>query len=189
MAASKVGLAFAKSGSFKKAGNVNWCQPICGFPHPRTYGQEYNAWQNAMQSKMEQGRIPGWKQSIAAQWAAIPAYAITLQPVSRRSGLWQANNLYGERFTECLDLLLKNIAKKHQRILTDMLKGQPVAAIVVADPAPTRNDRKLAPSSVHYRAGRGGFSLARPRPYMGPGGYVSRNPRPTPVRGPPALIP
>jgi len=95
---------------------------------------------------MEQDRIPGWKQSTAAQWAAIQAYAITLQPVSRRSGLWQANNLCGERFTECLDLLLKDIAKKHQRILTDMLKVQPVAAIAVADPAPTRNDRKLAPS-------------------------------------------
>ena len=42
--------------------------------------------------------------------------------------------------------------------------------------------------SVRYGAGRGGFSLARPRPYTGPGGYVSGNPRPAPVRGPPALI-
>jgi len=99
-----------------------------------------------MKRKMEQDRIPGWKQSRGAQWAAIQAYAITLQPVSRRSGLWQANNLRRERFTECLDLLLKDIAKKHQRILTDMLKVQPVAAIAVADPAPARNDRKLAPS-------------------------------------------
>jgi len=85
-------------------------------------------------------------QSTGAQWAAIQAYAITLQPVSRRSGLWQANNLRGEPFTECLDFLLKDIAKKHQRILTDMLKVQPVAAIAVADPAPARNDRRLAPS-------------------------------------------
>jgi len=95
-----------------------------------------------MKRKMEQDRMPGWKQSTAAQWAAIQAYAITLQPVSRTSALWQANNLCGERFTECLDLLLKDIAKKHQRILTDMLKVQPVAAIAVADPAPARNDRK-----------------------------------------------
>jgi len=43
--------------------------------------------------------------------------------------------------------------------------------------------------SVRYGAGRGGFSLARPRPYTGPGGYVSGNPHPAPVRGPPALIP
>jgi len=99
-----------------------------------------------MRRKMEQDRIPGWNQSTAAPWAAIPAYAITLQPVSRRSALWQANNLCGERFTECLDFLLNDIAKKHQHILTDMLKVQPVAAFAVADPAPTRNDRKLAPS-------------------------------------------
>jgi len=146
MGASKVGLTFENSGAFKNAGDVNWCKHICGFPHPRTYSQEYKAWRNAMKRKMEQDRIPGWKQSIAAQWAAIQAYAVTLQPVSRRSGLWQANNLRGERFTECLDFLLKDIAKKPQRILTDMLKGQPVAAIAVADPAPARNDRKLAPS-------------------------------------------
>jgi len=101
-----------------------------------------------MKCKMGQDRITVWKQSTAAQWAAIQAYSITLQPVCRRSGLWQANNLCGERFTECLDFLLKDIAKKHLRILTDMLKVQPVAAIAVADPALARNDRKLAPS-VH----------------------------------------
>ena len=98
-----------------------------------------------MKRKMEQDRIPGWKQSTGAQWAAILAYAITLQPISRRSRLWQANNLLGECFTERLDFLLKDIAKKHQRILTDMLKVQSVATIAVADPAPARNDRKLAP--------------------------------------------
>jgi len=43
--------------------------------------------------------------------------------------------------------------------------------------------------SVRYGAGWGGFSLARSRPYTGPGGYVSGNPRPAPVRGPPAVIP
>jgi len=144
-AASKVGLTFEKSGGFKNAGDVNWFKHICGFPHPRTYSQEYKAWRNAMKRKMEQDRIPGWKQSTAAQWAAIHAYAITLQPVSRRSGLGQANNLRGERFTECLDLLLKDIVKKHQGILTDMLKVQPVAAIAVADSASTRNDRRLVP--------------------------------------------
>jgi len=99
-----------------------------------------------MKRKIEQDKIPEWQQSRAAQWAAIQAYGITLQPVGRRSGLWQANNLRGERFTECLDLLLKDIAKTHQRILTDMLKVQPVTAIGVADPAPARNDRNLAPS-------------------------------------------
>jgi len=72
----------------------------------------------------------------ATQGEAIQVYAITLQPVSRRSGLWQANNLRGEQFTGFLDFLLKDMSKKHQRILTDMLKMQPVAAIAVADPPP-----------------------------------------------------
>jgi len=95
--------------------------------------------------KMEQDRIPGWKQSTAGQWAAIHAHALTLRPVSQRSGLWQVNNPRGECFTECLDFLLKDIAKKHQGILRDML-GAPVAAVPVADPTPPRNDRKLSPS-------------------------------------------
>jgi len=109
-----------------------------------------------MKLKMEQDRITRGTQSTAAQWAAILAYAITLQPVSCRAGLWQANNLRGERFTECLDFLLKDIAKKHQLILTDMLNMQPVAAIAVADPAPARNDLKFAPSvliNVHSTSG------------------------------------
>jgi len=99
-----------------------------------------------MKRKLEQDRIPGWKQSTAAQWAAIQGHALTLWPVSQRSGLWQADKHRGEGFTESLNLLLKNIAKKHQRILTDMFKAKPVAAIAVANTAPTRNDRKLSPS-------------------------------------------
>jgi len=34
-----------------------------------------------------------------------------------------------------------------------------------------------------YRAARRGFSLARPRPYTGPGGYSCGNPRSAPGRG------
>ena len=113
MAALKVGLTFEKLGAFKNASDVNRCKHICGFPHQQTSGQEYKAWQNAMKRKMEQDRFPGWKQSTAAQKAAIQAYAIALQPVSQRSGLWKANNLHGERFTGCLDHLLKDIAKEN----------------------------------------------------------------------------
>jgi len=145
MAASKVGLSFEKSASFKNDGDVTRYKHVCGFPHPRTYSPEYKALRNAMKRKMEQDRIPGWKQSTAGQWAAIQAHALTFRPVSQRSGLWQSNNPRGERFTECLDLLLKDIAKKHQGILRDMLRA-PVAAVPVADPTPARNDRKLSPS-------------------------------------------
>jgi len=146
MAASKVGLSLEKSASFKNDGDVTWCKHICGFPHPRIYSPEYKPWLNAMNRKMEQDRIPGWKQSTAGQWAAIQAHALTLRPVSEMSGLWQANNLRGAHFTECLDILLKDIAKKHQGILRDMLRA-PVATIRVGDPTPARNDRKLSPSA------------------------------------------
>jgi len=61
--------------------------------------------------------------------------------------------------------------------------------------SPSRNEWRWAPDGsgagicVCYGAGRGGFSLARLRPYTGPGGYFSGNPRLAPVRGPPAFIP
>jgi len=61
------------------------------------------------------------------------------------SGLWQADNSRCEHFTKCLDLLLKDIAKKHEGVLRDMLRA-PIAAIPVADPTPARNDRNLSPS-------------------------------------------
>jgi len=145
MAASNVGLSFEKLASFKDDTDVTWCKNGCGFPHPRTYSPEYKARRNAMKRKMEQDRIPGWKRSTAGQWAAIQAHALTLRPVRQRSGLWQANYPRGERFTECLDFLLKDIAKKHQGILSNMLRAT-VAAVPVADPTPARNDRKLSPS-------------------------------------------
>jgi len=145
MAASKVGLSLEKSASFKNDGDVTWCKHVCGFPHLRTYSLEYKAWRNAMKRKMEQDKISGWKQSTAEQWAAIQAHALTLRPVNQRSGLWQANNARGKPFTECLDLLLKDIAKKHQGILRAMLRA-PVAPVLVADPNPSRNHRKLSPS-------------------------------------------
>jgi len=94
---------------------------------------------------MEQGRILGWKQSTAAQCAAIQAHALTLQRVSQGSGLRQADNSCGECFTECLDFLLKDIAKKHPGILKDMLRAH-AAAVRVANPTPARNDRKLSPN-------------------------------------------
>ena len=101
MAASKVGLTFEILPSFKNDDDVTWCKHVCGFRHQRTYSPEYKAWWNAMKRKMEQDRIPGWRQSTAAQWAAIQGHALTLRLVSQRSGLGQADNRRGECFTEC----------------------------------------------------------------------------------------
>jgi len=43
--------------------------------------------------------------------------------------------------------------------------------------------------SARYGTEQGGFSLARPRPYTGPGRYISGNSYPAPIRGLPVLIP
>jgi len=145
MAASMVGLRVEQWASFKSHGDVTCCKHVGSFPHPRTYSPEYKAFRNAMKRKMEQDRIPEWKQSTAGQWAAIQAPALTLRPDSQWSGLWQANNPRGKRFTKCHHVLLKDIAKKHPGILRDMLRA-PVAAVPVADPTRARNDHKLSPS-------------------------------------------
>jgi len=67
MAASKVGLQYQKSDAFKDDGEVTWCKYVCGFPEPRTDGEEYKDWRNAIKHKMEEDRIPGWKGSTAGQ--------------------------------------------------------------------------------------------------------------------------
>jgi len=97
---------------------------------------------------MEQDSILGWKGSTATQWAAIQAYAIPTPPVPVRTALWQTDTAQGERFNECLDFLLKDIAKKHEPSLTRLLAAQPVPAVTlvaapVAAPVAVRNDRRL----------------------------------------------
>ena len=96
-----------------------------------------------MKRKMEQDRILGWKRSTAAQWAAIQAHGLTIPPVPNRAALWQTNSNRGRRFTECFDYLLRDIAKKHQHTLTELLRA-PVAAVAAAAPIAVGNDRKLS---------------------------------------------
>jgi len=97
---------------------------------------------------MEQNRIPGRKGSTAAQWTAIQVYALATPPVTVRAALWQSDTAWGKRFTQSLDFLLKNIAKKHKRSLTRLLAAQPVPAVApgeapVTAPVAVGNDRKL----------------------------------------------
>ncbi|RPB00157.1 hypothetical protein L873DRAFT_1805595 [Choiromyces venosus 120613-1] len=152
MAASKAGLTYEKSQAYTNEGNITWCKYVCGFPAPRTYGDEYRIWRNAMKCKMEQDRIPGWKQSTAAQWVAIQAHALTLPPITVRAGLWQSNTDWRTRFTKCLGFLLKDIAKKHRSTLAELLRIQPVVAPAAAPaataPSAIGNDRLAGPRSV-----------------------------------------
>jgi len=101
-----------------------------------------------MEPKIEQDRIPGWKGSTATQWAAIQAYALATLPITVRVAPWQTDTARGEHFTECLDSLLKDIAKKHKPSLTALLAAQLVPAVAtigarVAAPVAVRKDGKF----------------------------------------------
>ena len=100
---------------------------------------------------MEQERIPGFVGSTADQWAAIQAHTLTIPPVPHRAPLWQTNTRQGQRFTECFDYLLTDIAKKHKNNLENLLRA-PVAGLASpagpaspaspAAPVAAVNDRK-----------------------------------------------
>jgi len=143
---SKGGCTYKKTPGHENDGNISWCKYVCGFLEPGITNQDYCSWQNGMKCKMEQDRIPSWRQSADAQWAAIQAHSVTLAPVatpgSGRAALWQTNTVRGRRFTECLDILLKNVAKNHRNTLESLTRGR--GAPIVAAPIPARNDRKLS---------------------------------------------
>ena len=98
-----------------------------------------------MKRKMEQDRIPGFVGSTADQWAAIQAHALTIPPVPHRAPLWQTNTRRGQRFTECFDYLLKDIAKKHKNNLENLLRAPvagPAGPAGPAAPVAAVDDRK-----------------------------------------------
>ena len=101
-----------------------------------------------MKRKMEQDRIPGWRGSTAAPWAAIQPYALATPAVTVRVALWKTDTARGESFPKCLDFLLKDIAKNHMLSVKPLLAVQPVPGVTpfaapVAVLVPMGNDRKL----------------------------------------------
>ena len=93
---------------------------------------------------MEQDGIESFRCSTAAQGAALQVYALTVEPIASngREQYWEVNSGRGRRLTECLDFLLKDVAKKHSRTVRDMLQDLPPAP--PAPPAPAAgNDRKF----------------------------------------------
>jgi len=95
---------------------------------------------------MEQDRIPSWRQSTDAQWAAIHAHSLTharvATPGGGKAALWQTDNVRGRHFTECLDFLLKDVANKHRNPLESVTRAR--GAPILAAPILARNDRKLS---------------------------------------------
>jgi len=134
MAPSKAGFTYKKPPGHENDGDVSWCKYVCGFLKPGITNQDYSSWWNGMKRKIEQDRIPSWRQSTDAQWAAIQAHSLTLAPVATprggRAALWQSYTVRGRRFTECLDSLLKDVAKKHRNTLESLTRarGAPILA-------------------------------------------------------------
>ncbi|KAG0123719.1 hypothetical protein HOY82DRAFT_544085 [Tuber indicum] len=134
MPASKSGLTCPRTKGHEGDGNIAWCKHICSFPDPSTTSPGYKTWRDAIKRRTEQNRIRGWKLATPDQWAAIQAYALTIEPLASngRAALWQQNSNAGLRFTECLDFLLKDISRL----------GVAVPPAVPAAPAVATNDHR-----------------------------------------------
>ena len=134
MPVSRVGLVCPRTPGHENDGDVRWCKHVCGFPNPGTLSPEYRGWRNAIKRRMEQDGIESFRRSTGAQWAALQVYALTVEPIASngRAQYWEVNSGRGRRLTECLDFLLKDVAKKHLRTVRDMLQALPPAPPVLA---------------------------------------------------------
>ena len=98
---------------------------------------------------MQQDGIPSWALATSEQWTAIQAYGLSLEPLASngRAALWQQDTNCGLRFTECYDYLLRDIAKKHSKMLARLGVTLPLG--VPAPSALAANNRKFRPLIVH----------------------------------------
>ena len=135
MAVSKAGFVYPRMAGHENDDDISWYKFVIGFPNPKTRSPEYNTFRKAMKRKMEQERIPGFVGSTADQWAAIQAHALTIPHVPHMAPHWQTNTRRDQRFTECFDYLLREIAKKQKNNLENLLRAPvagpagPVAAV------------------------------------------------------------
>jgi len=97
MAPSKAGFTYKRAPGHENDSDVSWCKYVCGFLQPGITNQDYSSWRNGMKRKMEQDRIPSWRQSTYTQWATIQAHSLTLAPVATpgggRAALWQTDTV------------------------------------------------------------------------------------------------
>ena len=80
---------------------------------------------------------------------AIQAFGLSLEPLAShgRAALWQEDTRSGQRFTECYDYPLKDIAKKDSRTLACLGAALPPA--VPTAPALAANNGKFLPLIVY----------------------------------------
>ena len=122
---------------------VNWCKYICRFPNPLATDPEYQEWRDPVFYRMQQDGIPSRALATPEQWTVIQVYDLSLEPLASncRAALWQQDINSGLRFTECYDYLLRDIAKKHSKILARLGVALPLA--LPAAPALAANYRKF----------------------------------------------
>jgi len=142
MAVSKAEFVYPRTAGHENDGDITWCKFVIGFPNPSTRSPEYNTFRKAIKRKMEQESITGFVSSTADQWAGIQAHALTIPPVPHRAPLWQTNTRRAQRFTECFDYLLRDIAKKSKDNLDNLLRAPVAGPAGPAPPVAAVNDRK-----------------------------------------------
>jgi len=145
MALSKDGFSYKKTPGHENDCDVSWCKYVCGFLKPGITHQDYSSWRNGIKQKMGQDRILGWRQSTNTQWAAIEAHSRTLgpfaTPAGSRAGLRQTETVRRRPFTECLNCLPKDLAKKHRKRRESVKRA--LGAPILAAAFPAGNVRKL----------------------------------------------
>jgi len=146
MAVSKAGFLYPRTAGHENDGDITWYKFVIGFPNPSSRSPESNTFRKPMKRKMNQERIPGFVGSTAEQWAAIQAHALTIEPVPHRGPLWQTNTRRGQRFTECFNYLLRDIAKKHKNNLENLLRAPVAGPAGPAAPVAAVTDRKSSQS-------------------------------------------
>ena len=97
---------------------------------------------------MSQDGIPSGALATPEQWTAIQAYGLSLEPLASngRAALWQQDTNSGKRFTESYHYLVRDIAKKHSRMLACF--GVALPSAVPAAHALAANNREFRPLIV-----------------------------------------
>ncbi|PWW78847.1 hypothetical protein C7212DRAFT_340392 [Tuber magnatum] len=147
-------LVCSRTPGHENDGNVYWCKRVSLFPSPATYGPEYSTWRTTAKHNMERKQIFGYRDATPAQWAAIQAYALTVESIASNgmSPHWGVNTARGRLFTKCLNFLLKDIAKKHSRMLTSLgLVVAPTPPPAITATAATAGNDCKPPQTVRDR--------------------------------------
>jgi len=121
----------------------------------------------------------GWRGVLSFSFEVRPCQCRETLPCKSLRRVRVPNIIIGKNSNQCPMHMIINVVEErnnYQDLKQDMRKLECLVCLKFL-------------SSVRYGAGRGGFSLARPRPYTEPGGVCFGYSPPRPHPGSPALIP